>query len=77
MKYIKTPEFVTAICFFVFLTLGLLSRVSIENVEFVYKGQSEKVSLPFNRNIRLNDPFRMDFDVLSPLDSHLFLLLYM
>ena len=68
MKYIKTPEFVTAICFFVFLTLGLLSRVSIENVEFVYKGQTERVSLPFNRDIRVNVPFKMEFDVSSPLD---------
>ena len=66
MKYIKTPEFITVICFFTFLSLGLLSRVSVENVKFICNGLTERVSLPLSRDIELHVPFEMEFDVLSP-----------
>lgn len=68
MKYIKTPEFITVICFFTFLSLGLLSRVSVENVKFICNGLTERVSLPLSRDIELHVPFEMEFDVLSPLN---------
>lgn len=68
MKLVKTPEFIVAICFFVFLTLGLLSRVSIENVKFVQNDVAESVSLPFSRDIQVDVPFDMEFDVTDPLN---------
>jgi len=65
-KYIKTPEFITAICFFFFLALGISGNISIKNVNFVQDGKKENVSLPFGRNIEINKPFDMEFDIVSP-----------
>ena len=65
-KYIKTPEFITAICFFFFLALGISSNISIKNVKFVQDGKTESVSLPFGKNIEINKPFNMEFDIVSP-----------
>ena len=64
-KYFKTPEFIAALCFFLFLALGLLSRISVENMQFEQSGTSEKVSLPLVRDIEVDIPFNMDFDVVS------------
>lgn len=65
-KYLKTPEFVTAICFLVFLALGISSNISVKNVNFVQDGKKENVSLPFGRDIEINKPFDMEFDIVSP-----------
>lgn len=65
MKYIKSPEFIAAICFVVFLVLGIASKVSIENVKFVQDGTTENVSLPFVRDIEIDKPFNMEFDIVS------------
>lgn len=66
MKYIKTPEFITLLCFFLFLALGIVSKTSIENIKFVQDGKSEPVSLPFSRQINIYEPFYVEFDVVSP-----------
>ena len=65
-KYLKTPEFITAICFFFFLALGISSNISIKNVRFVQDEKAESVSLPFVRDIEINKPFNMEFDIVSP-----------
>lgn len=67
-KYIKTPEFVAAICFFFFLAIGIISNISIENVNFVQDEKVESVSLPFVRDIEINKPFNMEFDIVSPFN---------
>ena len=59
MKYIKTPEFITIACFTLFFVLGIISKISIENVSFVQNGTSEKVSIPLLRDIEVNNPFNM------------------
>ena len=66
MKFIKTPEFIIVVCFFLFLALGIASRISVENVNFVQNGKSESVSLPLVRDIEINKPFNMEFDIVSP-----------
>jgi hypothetical protein len=68
MKYIKTPEFITIACFTLFFVLGIISKISIENVSFVQNGTSEKVSIPLLRDIEVNNPFNMEFDVVSPFN---------
>lgn len=68
MKFIKTPEFITALCFFVFLALGIASKISIENVKFVQDGKAETASFPFVKNIEINKPFNMEFDIASHFD---------
>ena len=45
MKYIKTKEFIAAVCFIFFFALGIISKISIENVTFTQNGTSEKVSI--------------------------------
>ena len=67
-KYLKTPEFITAVCFFFFLAVGIFSNISVENVRFVQNEKSESVSLPFLRNIDIDKPFDMEFDVVSPFN---------
>ena len=65
-KYLKTPEFIAAICFFFFFALGIFGNISVKNVNFVQNGKTESVSLPFGRDIEINKPFNMEFDIVSP-----------
>lgn len=65
MKYIKTPEFITALCFFIFFALGIASKISVENVEFEQEGMSESVSLPYMKDIKVDVPFNMNFDIVN------------
>lgn len=66
VKYLKIPELIAALCFLLFLTMGYLSRISINDVTFTQFEKSEKVSLPLARDIPVDEPFFMDFDVSSP-----------
>lgn len=66
VKYLKIPELIAALCFSLFLTMGYLSRISIDNVTFTQYGKSETISLPLARDIAVDQPFFMDFDVASP-----------
>lgn len=68
MKYIKTPEFVVAILFFLFLALGMGSRISIENVKFIQDGVSKDVTLPFSKDMKAKERFVMEFDVVDRYD---------
>ena len=66
VKYLKIPELIAALCFLLFLAMGYQSRISIDDVTFTQYGKSEKVSLPLARNIAVDKPFFMDFEVSSP-----------
>ena len=65
MKFIKSPEFIAAFCFVVFLALGIVSNITIENVVYAQGGMAEEVSLPFSREIEANTPFTMEFDIVN------------
>ena len=64
-KYFKTPEFIAVLCFFVFFALGISSTVIVKNIKFVQNEKSEDVSLPFSREIAVDVPFNVEFDVLN------------
>ena len=65
MKFIKSPEFIVAFCFLVFLALGIASNISIDNVVYAQQGKAEEVTLPFSQKIEANVPFNMEFDVVN------------
>jgi len=68
MKFIKTPELIVAACFFLFFALVVTSRITVENINFVQDEESESVSLPLVRDIEINKPFNVEFDIVSPFN---------